>query len=177
MAYCPAWGTLWMGGGKEVAESFWIWRRKCKCLWAQVPRELPRLHLPQGWGVPSSSIHHPSPSSRSLSRRPSTTFLTYFCAQHQNAAPCRKSTWIAYSSFPSTSLSSTFCLRSTSSAHVDLVWLSLTLLLFIRQSSALLDSAPEYQESYPNPPALPVCLGSWGCMSTHTRIMALRDPV
>lgn len=139
------------------------------------------------WAPPSSPssrtrcaiLQHPSPSpsSRSLSRRPSTTFLTYFCAQHQNPAPCRKSTWVAYTSFPSTSLLSTFCLRSTSSAHVDLVWPSLTLLLFICQSSALLDSAPEYQESYPNPPALPVCLGSWGCMSTHTRIMALRDPV
>lgn len=89
------------GEGEEIAKSFWIWRRKCKCLRTQAPDLLPTPCLPEfpsppssGTGVRPSSTHHlpdhhsatKRASSTTLSRGPQVTALTYFCAYYQDAA-------------------------------------------------------------------------------------------
>lgn len=138
-----------------------------------LPHELPSLHPPQGLGVPSSSIylplHHSAtmrPSSRSLDYHP------YFCAQYQNVARCRKATWIAHTSFPNTNLSSTFCPRSISSAHVDLVWLSLTLLFVNQSAKCPVRHSPRIPGELPKSTGTPSLPWELECVSTHTRIMS-----
>ena len=103
LSYCPARGQKnnVKGEGEAIAKSFWIWRRKCKCLRTQAPGLLltpARTSSPvrprQGWGC-SPPAHISLATAVPLrglrprhcpSRGPGTTALAYFRAEYLNAA-------------------------------------------------------------------------------------------
>lgn len=89
------------------------------------PCELPSLHLPQGRGVPSSSIRlpllHPGLCPEGLRLLPLLTFALNI----RMLLPAGNPPGLPAPPFP-TPACCQLSLRSISSAHVDLVWLSLS---------------------------------------------------